>query len=223
MLVEGLTEEQFINAVLAPYLQTRGVWVFTLVVETSRDARGRKRRGGGRWKHWLRDLRRLVGEQRDAEARFTTMFDLYGLPDDFPELDQHTTEMNTSRRADRLEQAMAGVVADRRLIPYLQRHEFESLVLAGLEALAGLLEDPEDLTGIAALRATLEHTPPEEVNDGQTTAPSKRLEGHIPSYRKTVHGPLAVEATGLDSLRAACPRFNAWVTRLEALGGAGAP
>lgn len=220
VVVEGQTENEFVEKVLAPHLQTRGVFTENpLIVETSRDAFGRKRRGGGRWKHWLRDLKRLTA-QRGADVRFTTMFDLYGLPDDFPELGLHSSEKDTSRRADLLTGAMARAVGDHRLIPYLQRHEFEALVLAGLDLLSTLLDDATDRAGVEALRVLVRHSSPEEVNDGKTTAPSKRLEHHVPSYRKTVHGPLVVEGVGLPALREACPRFDAWVTALEGLGGA---
>ena len=218
VLVEGPTEEAFVKSVLAPHLLGRGVWVYTIIVETSREDFGRKRRGGGRWKHWLSDLKRLTGEQSGANARFTTMFDLYGLPEDFPGLEQHGSDKDTKRRADNLCSSMAQVVNDHRLIPHLQRHEFEALVLAGLEVLATLLEDETDLAGIRSLRTVLQHSAPEDINDGATTAPSKRLESQIPSYRKTVHGPLAVEGTGLLALRKACPRFCAWVAKLESLG-----
>jgi hypothetical protein len=39
----------------------------------------------------------------------------------------------------------------------------------------------------------------------------------FPSYRKTLHGPMAVGAIGLAALRAACPHAGAWLTRLEGL------
>ncbi len=38
-----------------------------------------------------------------------------------------------------------------------------------------------------------------------------------PPYRKTVHGPLAVERIGLPLIRRSCPHFDEWVTWLEAL------
>lgn len=113
---------------------------------------------------------------------------------------------------------MARAVGDWRLVPYLQRHEFETLVLASLDALARLVEDPVELDGLAKLRAVVAQQPPEDVNDGPSTHPSKRLENLIPSYRKTVHGPLALQGTGLASLRNVCPRFDAWVSKLEQLG-----
>jgi hypothetical protein len=34
---------------------------------------------------------------------------------------------------------------------------------------------------------------------------------------KTFHGPLLAMEIGLPAIRAACPRFDAWLTRLEHL------
>jgi hypothetical protein len=55
------------------------------------------------------------------------------------------------------------------------------------------------------------------VDDGERTAPSKRLEDHVPGYSKVLHGPLAVADTGLAAVRHRCPRFHGWITRLETL------
>ncbi len=216
ILVEGQTEDEFVKHTLAPHLGERNVWVSTMIVETSRDARGRKRRGGGHWKHWLRDLRNLTRDGSD-DVRFTTLFDLYGLPDDFPEFDALVADKNTARRADAIAAAMARAVNDTRLIAYVQRHEFEALVLASLSALRSLVDAP-DAPAVDALSASLGNLAPEDINDGETTAPSKRLEQAIPGYRKTVHGPLAIHDTGLPALRRACPRFDAWIRTLESLG-----
>jgi hypothetical protein len=109
-------------------------------------------------------------------------------------------------------------VGDRRLIPYLQRHELEALVLAALPALRDLFDAKDALAGIDALEREIGASPPEDVNDGRETAPSKRLMRHIPGYRKVLHGPDAARAAGLPALRRACPRFDAWVRQLESLG-----
>lgn len=127
---------------------------------------------------------------------------------------------DTNRRVELLEMALAADIEDWRLIPYLQRHEFEALVLAELDMLKEVLDAGEQ-AGVAALEALVASVPPEDVNDSPETAPSKRLDDAVPSYRKTVHGLLAVEATGLAKLRTACPRFDAWLRRLEALSAAG--
>jgi hypothetical protein len=68
------------------------------------------------------------------------------------------------------------------------------------------------------LRREFENTPPEIINDGPNTAPSKRLHRCFENYQKSVDGLLAMDADVLPDLRFACPRFGGWIARLEALG-----
>jgi hypothetical protein len=218
LVVEGRTEELFVRDVLAPHLAGRAVAATPIQVATARERAGHKYRGGGHWKHWERDLRRLVAEHRGSDVRFSSLFDLYGLPEDFPRLREHAAERDTLRRAELLQAAMAARIDDWRFIPYVQRHEFEALVLASLDGLVGFL-DAAGVRGVDELRAALVGAAPEDVNEGESTAPSKRLLRTIPGYQKTLHGPLAVEAAGLASIRARCPRFDAWVGVLERLTG----
>lgn len=166
---------------------------------------------------WQRDIERFLGGDRSDDLRVTTLFDLYGLPDDFPGLTVHGADTDTVRRCASLEGALGTVFDDPRFLPYIQRHEFEALVIAALPSLHELLDAEDDLAGLTNLQASLGSVAPEDINDGETTAPSKRLLAHIPGFSKTLHGPLATGATGLDSLRTQCPRFDTWVTCLESL------
>lgn len=220
IVVEGDTELAFVRHTLGPYLNSRNVFTAPIEVSTKRDRRTREKleRGGGHWKHWRRDIEILTQSQRGSNVRFSSFFDLYGLPDDFPSVREHGAEQDTRVRVELLEGAMARVINDSRFIPYLQRHEFEALVLAALDSLGELFEDASDRAGILALRASLGTVLPEDINDGKSTAPSKRLLRYIPGYQKAIHGPLVTEAVGLGVLRARCPRFDAWVARLERLG-----
>ncbi len=218
VVVEGQTEEAFVKDVLGPHLDDLGVYTSaTIVGKVIAQRRGHRHRGGGHFKHWLTDLRRILGRDRSPDLRVTTLFDLYGLPEDFPGLEEHGVEADTRLRCDRLQAALGEAVGDRRFLPYLQRHEFEALVLAALPALADLLDAEDDLSGLRALGEEIGGTPPEDVDDGPDTAPSKRLQGHVPGYRKTLHGPEVTVDAGLQTLRHACPRFDAWVARLEGL------
>ena len=219
VVVEGQTEEQFVKGVLMPHLAAFGVYVSTSIVgKVVAQRRGHSSRGGGFYGSWRRDLRHHLSKPGDDGLRVTTLFDLYGLPTDFPGLDSPGSDVDTRSRCDALQAALAADINDRRFIPYVQRHEFEALVLASLDALEDLLDAPDDLAGIEALRADIGDLPPEDVNDSRETAPSKRLMRFVPSYQKTLYGPLVTEVTGLPTLRAACPGFDAWVGTLEALG-----
>ncbi len=222
-VVEGQTEESFLKRVLVGHLAAQDVLLLPRVVTTRRDRRtGRKiGRGGGHWTQWRKDILRNIQEDRTDTARFTTLFDLYGLPVDFPDLERHRHVSDTTRRADLLQESMKEAIGDPRFIPYLQRHEFETLVLAGLDRLDDLLDAADDVEGVRALRASLGAQRPEDVDDGIESAPSRRLANAIRSYRKLLHGPLVAERTSLQALRSACPRFNEWVSTLERLATAG--
>jgi len=61
------------------------------------------------------------------------------------------------------------------------------------------------------------HATPELIDDGPDSAPSKRIIAHLPDYAKPVMGPQLAELIGLEVIRAKCPHFNAWLSRLEKL------
>ncbi|MEH1786283.1 DUF4276 family protein [Nostoc sp.] len=60
---------------------------------------------------------------------------------------------------------------------------------------------------------------PELINDGQQTAPSKRIIARFPDYgrAKSAFGPQLAERIGIEVIRSRCPHFNTWLSRLESL------
>ena len=93
MIVEGQTEEEFAHDVLEMPLAQRSLYLSVRCVETSRDKkRGKIYRGGLLDYNRLRgDLVRWMKEDQKPDARFTTMIDLYALPDNYPEKDRVQT------------------------------------------------------------------------------------------------------------------------------------
>lgn len=215
VLVEGQTEETFIRQVVSPSLVQRSVHLTSIILSTKRTKDGRKFRGGiSKFAKLRRELLLLLGDS--SVAAVTTMVDYYGLPRDFPGLDD-LPDGDAYARARHLEAALYEEVKDRRLLPHLSLHEFEALVLVDPEELDSAFPDERGLakhfTGILA-----EVDSPEEINDGENTHPAARLAARLPRYQKTLHGPLITGRLGLSRLRAACPHFDAWIARLEALG-----
>lgn len=227
-LVEGSTEEGFVNRVLAAHLGQHHVFVRARRVETSRQRRYetvRIYRGGLRSYEPVRaDLKRWMKEDNRADAFFTTMFDLYALPEDFPGYDAARHLTDPYQRIEALELAMAEDVDHQRFIPYLQLHEFEALVLSEPRRFDWEYIEPRHEGGIAALEALRASVAsPELINDGPNTAPSKRILNLIPEYSKAVAGPLIAGHIGIEAIRSACPHFNRWILGLERLGSGGPP
>lgn len=218
VVVEGQTEEVFINTTLKPHLERWGqVYTSaTIVGKAVAQQRGHGSRGGGHYRHWKRDIERILKSDPRSNLVVTTLFDLYGLPQDFPGLTEHGSDTDSVRRCDALEAALGRDIGTQhtRFIPYIQRHEFEALVLAALGSLHDLMDD-DALPGIEMLEDELSELSPEDVNDGRSTAPSKRLLHNVPGYSKNLHGPLAIEDAGLEHVRRKCPRLHAWLEKLE--------
>lgn len=214
-VVEGQTEATFVSLVLAPHLSKFQVFTKVRLVRTSPRGAG----GLVNYEHAKADLRRWMTEDRHASARFTTMFDLYQLPNTFPGYAE-AAGLEPFSRVRKLESAMTadieGAAFPSRFVPYVQLHEFEALVLAEPARLGS--EYPEHAAGAAALESECRpFDSPEQINDGEATAPSKRILAHVPGYEKVRAGPALVNKIGLPTLRMRCPHFGEWLSRLESL------
>jgi hypothetical protein len=217
VLVEGQTEERFVNECLAPYLLAKGLILERpTIVATKRVAGGPNFKGGiSSYGQVQRDLQRLL---HDGHASIiTTVLDYYALPKDFPGMRDRPSGSPRSR-VEHVEAAWAATVADRRFVPHLALHEFETWVYADPSRLEPWMfdDDAKAIEAIAKIAAA--YQTPEDIDDGPDTAPSKRLE-KVFNYQKLLHGPLAVSAIGIDRIRAVCPHFHQWFGRLEAPAG----
>jgi hypothetical protein len=151
------------------------------------------------------------------------MLDLYGLAafsDGFPGYDACRHIADPYEKVAGLEQAWGQDIGFPRFVPYLQLHEFEALVLVDASVLK--LEFIEQHKHVDRLIAEIAgvNKPPEEIDEGRKTAPSKRIISHLPQYdrRKADAGSSAAQAIGLPRLCEACPHFGSWVKSLEKLG-----
>ena len=199
--VEGQTEEEFVKRVLWDHLWSKGVDPQPILLAGS---------GGDVTAERLaRDMARLYWDFDFV----TSLVDFYGF------------RGKGSATVDELEKIVDEKVNDNmrrswdqsRVFSYVQQHEFEGLLFSDVSAFARLIDVPDG--AVDALGEIRSQFPtPEDINDNSDTAPSKRIVRLIPRYQKIVDGSLLAEAIGLETIRAACPRFNAWVTRLEALG-----
>jgi hypothetical protein len=218
-VVEGQTEETFVNTVLGPHLAERCVWTSARCVLTSRR-RGVKYRGGFRTYNQPRnDILSWIKEDQNEDARFTTFFDLYGLPSDFPGYQEALRTSDPYEKVRVLEQALGEDIADPRFIPHLQLHEFETLLLSDpLQLEEQFPGQTRQVQRLAVMATSFGN--PELIDQGETTAPSKRIITEIPEYQgmKQSAGPLVARKIGIVKLRTNCRHFGEWICQLESLG-----
>lgn len=214
VLVEGDSEELFVQNILSPHLDNFGVYARATGVVSKRLASGMKFTGGNRWSNVQLSLRPLLA---DTEAWVTTLLDFYGLPDNFPGVSGVFTSHGAARgRVQTVEVAISEAMGKpQRFIPFIALHEFEAWYFASPSKVADYFGRAD--VRYAMERACQEVNGPEKINHGKETHPSKRLEGYGMGFRKT-SAVAVLKDIGLGAIRETCPHFNAWLDRLEKLG-----
>ena len=222
VLCEGQTEQGFVEKVLRPYLQDNGIkGVNGILITTNKKKNAR----GGllSYNHALTDLRILQRTKIDGDFErhiFTTMFDFYALPDDFPGFEKIKTIRDPYLKVSNLEKDFADEINDNRFIPYIQLHEFEALLFCGIEYIAELYPGCEKRC--EQLTQALQNVGnPELINNSPHTAPSKRIIKAIEgdnkthyNYNKPKTGRFVTEKIGIDELRSNCKHFDEWIEKL---------
>ncbi|MCY4007257.1 MAG: DUF4276 family protein [Rhodobacteraceae bacterium] len=202
--VEGRTEEEFVNSLLTPHLQLYGIAAQPILLGRARN------RGGCGGDVTVQKLVRDMTYLKHAFDAVTTFVDFYGF---------RGKEQNSATALEDMIRADVGEKIDGRrdkIIPYIQMHEFEGLLFSDAKVFNMLPDIPQAAIG-ALEKVRSAFVTPEDINDSKLTAPSRRIENEIPHYQKVAHGPMIATKTGLERIRAECPRFNAWLKCLETL------
>ncbi|MFM2343504.1 MAG: hypothetical protein RLZZ210_112, partial [Pseudomonadota bacterium] len=104
-------------------------------------------------------------------------------------------------------------------IPYIQPYEIETLLFSNLDKfhlianfqdykIKSLKQDVDDI---------LKSLTPEHINNGDATAPAKRIEHFIPEYSKTLHITTIAKNIGLEKIKQECKHFSNWLEILKSL------
>lgn len=103
-----------------------------------------------------------------------------------------------------------------RFIPYIQLHEFEALLFTDINVLKYDFLEQEDVLRINQLYEETKEIPPEEINHGEKTAPSKRLL-HTINYQKGEAVSEWLAVIGIENIQRKYPHFSEWITKLQIL------
>lgn len=222
IVVEGRTEENFVNSVLVPHFAKDKKYIYARSILTGWNVRYNKPAKGGliRYRQFKSDVMKWVSsDKHKKDTYYSSFIDLYAFPKDeqSPYADKIQQIKDPYKKIAELEDAVAREIGLSNFIPYIQLHEFEAFIFADLEYLRQLFFEKE--YEIRLLRQETFGMRPEEINETSDGAPSKRIIKKIPRYEweKAIAGPLVAEAIGMTKLRECCPHFNEWITRLENL------
>lgn len=214
-IVEGKTEQVFIEQVLAPYLADK--MIFIRATQVSKPG---QKGGDVRFSRVSRDIGLHLKQRSDTYV--TTLVDYYGVKE-WPGVEtlpnQNTPEQIAMHLNAATEQQVVALFAEqqaeRRFIPYVALHEFEALLFSDSAILASELGISEPQVSAVLTECGA----PEAINNGPDTAPSKRLDRWSVNgkFAKTTKGIAIAERIGIPRMRAQCPLFDAWIARFEAL------
>lgn len=204
ILCEGVTEELFVEKVLAPHFAALDIFIVPIPAS-----------GTIQKYHVVRKT--ICSLLRDRSATLVTMmFDYYGLSKNYP---GRTNPIGNSpiEKVTFVEQAIQHDINDRRFRAYLSMHEFEALLFSAVGEIASALD--VSLRQVERIRQSF--PTPEDINDNPNTAPSKRLLGLYSRYVKTIDGIKIGARIGLPSMRAECAHFAEWIDEIESRGRQG--
>lgn len=211
-IVEGDTEERFVNEILYPYFVSKGLY-------NGMQCFKLKHSNGGisKYSHLKKDIINTIYEK---DVIVTTMIDFYRLPSDFPQYQNIDTTQTHYEQVKYLEKALQTNIEETQqkkfdnLIPYIQLHEFESLIFSSIQGFDAVFEKNEiKRKEIVSIIQSFPN--PEDINNGPDTAPSVRLSKLIPGYDKVLFGVDMLSNIGTDILLAKCPHFKEWIVEIE--------
>lgn len=220
ILCEGQTEERFVSKVMKPYLKDYGIVLKPRILLTSKK---KNQRGGMiNYSQAKRDVENWISENRNRKSEthyYTTMFDFYALPSDFPCMDEIEKYTDAYGKVSAVERAMTEKFQVSNFVPYIQLHEFEALLFSDISKIVDRF--PKQKRTITNLQKVLDgcNGNPELVNTGRTTAPSKRITAVVGEgrYHKVQDGVNIACRIGIDVMMNKCRHFKEWIDNLIAL------
>ncbi len=205
IIVEGQTEEEFINQILAPYLRERGILSVTPIkIATSSTSKG----GFVNYQHLKNDILKRI---RESDVIISSFVDYFRIPTSMPEYTACISCGNIDERITCLESAIASDINYPNFIPYIQKHEFEALLFSSNIGFENLYD--ENIISETAKIIT-KYKNPEEINSRPEHSPSKRLISIMGSYEKIFEGNMIALEVGIETILEKCPRFKNWVEKL---------
>ncbi len=180
IMVEGQTEEEFVNNTIAHYLRKFGINnCVPILLETSPGFFG----GDITFTRYKHNAELLLIS--DPNSIVTSLIDYYELRNDFPRtIILQMLFSDAVQRVQYLDQEILNIIINNRLVPYIQLHEFERLLFSNIR---GFNYIPH--ADIGKAQYIINHYPnPELINDSPITAPSIRLKEIIPRYKRNFMG-----------------------------------
>ena len=220
IIVEGQTELEFVNKLLIPYLLPQ-LPTHIQAIQVSISGGGH---GYNNVQHFKNTIKPVLNYTN--EPVITTMLDYFGInseqkmPGYARCMQLNSTDDKIACLEQSLQEQVQSIKPYRFFIPYIQKHEMETLLFANPETF-DLVSDEvlvSDSIKQAVIAVCEQYPNIEEINNTPEGAPSKRLEAifnaNNQTYNKVVDAVDIAQLTGIETILTKCPRFNNWVQTL---------
>lgn len=208
--VEGQTEESFVKQILAPYFMQKNIFIEPIIVKTKKLANHSFKGGTISFDKAMSEITKLLTRKYDI---VTTFYDYYGLHKDFiPE----NSLKDSYEIIGLIESHMSSHINNKKFIPYIQLHEFESFLFIESDTTVNNLINCNKSILEQIINKALQqaNNNPELVNNSPETAPSKRILKGFSSYQKIIDGTNICRDLGIQKICEHCPHFNEWISTI---------
>ena len=213
VLVEGQTENIFIETVLKPFLQTDNIYLTPTIL-----SKPGQRGGDVKFNRAKGEIRNHLKQRNDTWV--TTMVDYYGLDKNWPGYSEAQNKNTNADKAKTIKTAtLEGIselckkdkLNERRFIPYFSMHEFEALLFSDVDTLSQKL-----IIDLKKIRKIVKnYGGPESINNNKNTCPSAQIKKLKRDFRKTTIGIDIIKAIGVEKISQACPLFGGWIGEIK--------
>ena len=207
IVVEGQTEQEFVNTILYPYFYNYGIYSVTpILINTSKTGRG----GFVDYNHLKKTIKKILNS-RENDFVVTTFVDFFRIPDNLPNYEECIKLKSNKESCLKMEGFIDSDINDRRFFSYIQLHEFEALLFSNNKGFEVFFTEEQAMKTNEIVNA---FDNPEEINSKPETAPSKRMLSIKSNYNKPIDGNLIALEIGISAMLERCPRFREWIQKL---------
>lgn len=215
VIAEGLSEMQFLQSIVIPYVHQRNPRVDAMWSVNSQGVGITESMGY----NWIK--RTIIAKMcSDNTAIYTTMYDYYRFPKiNIPGF-TYQDHLNIYEKVEAREKAIHdAILSEQKLLsfcdnivfkPFLMLHEYETLMFCDLSRLYHVRNGNE--AAIRKLMKEVEHIENIElINDSPLSAPSKRIAKVINGYQKPSMGLNITKSIGIEQMLEKCRHFREWI------------
>lgn len=207
IVVEGHAEQEFVNEILRPYLNSFGLYDVTpVLIHTSKTGKG----GFVNYDHLNNTVVPLL-RTKGNDIVVTTFVDYFRIPTNTPHYEECIKLGSNKDIVVKLEQCIDENINDRRFFSYIQLHEFEALLFSNNNGFKEYFTEEQAKLTNAIVN---EFDNPEDINTRPQHAPTKRILSIKENYNKPIEGNLIAIEIGINDIIKRCPRFAMWVNEL---------